>query len=75
MDFLKTLKAPSPVFPNDSNKLVVLNSDSSIADAFQVSLILTYTKWVVFIVYRLSFHKTSFPCHCMMKRTVHIPVL
>lgn len=35
MDFLKTLKVPSPVFPNDSNKLVVLRSDSSITDAFQ----------------------------------------
>jgi 5'-AMP-activated protein kinase regulatory gamma subunit len=35
MDFLKTLKVPSPVFPNDSNKLVTINSESSIAEAFK----------------------------------------
>jgi len=35
MDFLKTLKVPSPVFPNDSSKLVVINSESNIAEAFQ----------------------------------------
>jgi len=35
MDFLKTLKAPSPVFPNDSNTLVTLSSNASVAEGFQ----------------------------------------
>jgi len=35
MDFLKTLKIPSPVFPNDSNKLSYLSGDASIAEGFQ----------------------------------------
>jgi len=35
MDFLKTLKVPSPVFPNDSNKLIELNDDASVAEGFK----------------------------------------
>jgi len=36
MDFLKTLKVPSPVFPNDSNKLIELNGDASVAEGFKI---------------------------------------
>jgi len=36
MDFLKTLKAPSPVFPNDTNELIFLNSNASITEGFKV---------------------------------------
>lgn len=36
MDFLKTLKVPSPVFPNDVNKVSFISSESTIADGFQL---------------------------------------
>jgi len=35
MDFLATLKAPSPVFPNDHNAIVTVGEDASISEAFQ----------------------------------------
>jgi len=36
MDFLATIKAPSPVFPNDQNAIISVNSDASVSQAFQV---------------------------------------
>jgi len=35
MDFLKTLKSPSPVFPNDRNIIAFINEEDSISSAFQ----------------------------------------
>jgi len=35
MDFLKTLKVPSPVFPNEDSKLITINSDASVSDGFK----------------------------------------
>jgi len=36
MDFLATIKAPSPVFPNDHNTIISVAADASVADAFKV---------------------------------------
>lgn len=36
MDFLATIKAPSPVFPNDQNAIVSVNADASVSQAFEV---------------------------------------
>jgi len=36
MDFWKTLKTPSPVFPNEVGAVVTVSSNSSLKDAFQV---------------------------------------
>jgi CBS domain-containing protein len=36
MDFLKTLKTPSPVFPNDECKLMWIDIDESIQNGFQL---------------------------------------
>ena len=36
MDFLATIKAPSPVFPNDQNAIISVAADASVAQAFQV---------------------------------------
>jgi len=35
MDFLATIKAPSPVFPNDHNTIVTVAEDASVSEAFQ----------------------------------------
>jgi len=36
MDFLATIKAPSPVFPNDQNAIVSVGADAPVSQAFQV---------------------------------------
>jgi len=36
MDFLATIQAPSPVFPNDQNAIVSVAADAPVAQAFQV---------------------------------------
>lgn len=36
MDFLATIKAPSPVFPNDGNAIISVGADAPVAEAFQV---------------------------------------
>lgn len=36
MDFLATIKAPSPVFPNDQNAIVSVSADASVSQGFQV---------------------------------------
>lgn len=36
MDFLATIKAPSPVFPNDQNALVSVAADAPVSEAFKV---------------------------------------
>lgn len=35
MDFLATIKAPSPVFPNDQNAIVSVGADATVAQGFQ----------------------------------------
>lgn len=36
MDFLATIKAPSPVFPNDQNAIISVGADAPVSQAFQV---------------------------------------
>jgi CBS-domain-containing membrane protein len=36
MDFLATIKAPSPVFPNDQNAIISVGADAPVSEAFQV---------------------------------------
>jgi len=36
MDFLATIKAPSPIFPNDQNAIVSVGADAPVSQAFQV---------------------------------------
>jgi len=35
MDFLATIKAPSPVFPNDQNAIISVGADAPVSQAFQ----------------------------------------
>jgi hypothetical protein len=39
MDFLATIKAPSPVFPNDQNAIISVGADAPVSQAFQVRTI------------------------------------
>jgi CBS domain-containing protein len=36
MDFLATIKAPSPVFPNDQNAIISVGADAPVSQAFKV---------------------------------------
>jgi len=36
MDFLATIKAPSPVFPNDQNAIISVDADAPVSQAFKV---------------------------------------
>jgi len=61
MDFLATIKAPSPVFPNDQNAIVSVAADAPVSQAFQVLIknnilaapVFDYTKdkyWYMFSI-------------------------
>lgn len=71
MDFLKTLKTPSPVFPNDDFKLVWIDIDESIQNGFQL---LIFNNLLSIPVHDASNTENPYPGFFSMLDLVHYVV-
>eukprot|EP01112_Ceratiomyxa_fruticulosa_P017792 TRINITY_DN560_c0_g1_i2.p1 TRINITY_DN560_c0_g1~~TRINITY_DN560_c0_g1_i2.p1 ORF type:complete len:343 (-),score=73.09 TRINITY_DN560_c0_g1_i2:220-1248(-) len=71
MDFLKTLKTPSPVFPNDAFQLVWVDIDESIQNGFQL---LIFNNLLAIPVHDPSNAENPYPGFFSMLDLVHYVV-